>query len=227
MGKKITLALLLLLFTAVWLGWILYGDAAATLEQIRLHHAQLVAETSRNFPKMALVFFLLYFLLTSLSFPAATLFTLASGAVLGLGWGLVVSSFAGTLGASASFLLARYLLRNAVERRFPEAARRVNAGFEREGVAYLLTLRLLPVMPYFLCNLLMGLTRIPLWKYALASQLGMLPAMFVYVYAGTHLFAIRSLGDVLTLEVLVALGLLGMMPLFASRLVARLKNRGA
>ena len=173
----------------------------------------------------ATAFFIAYVLVTALSIPGATFMTLGGGAVFGLGWGLLLVSFASSLGATLAFLVSRYLLRDCVRRRFAERLSAVNRGLERDGAGYLLSLRLLPVVPFFLVNLLFGLTTFPWRRFYLCSQLGMLPATVIYVNAGTELAQIRTLGDVATPNVLIALTLLAVLPLIARRLQALFQAR--
>ncbi len=164
---------------------------------------------------------LVYVLVTGLSLPGATVLTLAGGAIFGLLWGSVLVSLASTLGASLAFLLARTLLREPVRRRFGARLAPIEAGVRRDGAAYLLSLRLVPVFPFVLVNLLMGLTPMPLWRYAVVSQLGMLPATVVYVNAGTQLAGLSSLKGILSPALLGSFALLGLLPWLARLLLDR------
>jgi len=162
-------------------------------------------------------FFLLYLAVAALSMPGAAILTLAGGAVFGLGWGLLLVSFASTLGATVSFWLARFVLRDAVQARFGQRLADINRGLAREGAVYLLSLRLIPVVPFFLINLAMGLTTLRAWTFYWVSQLGMLPATAVYVNAGTQLARIHTLGDAASPVLLGSLALLGLLPIVARR----------
>ncbi len=133
--------------------------------------------------------------MTALSLPGAALLTLLGGALFGLGWGLLIISFASTLGATLAFLLSRFLFRGPIEKRFPRQFETVNRGVEKDGAFYLFTLRLVPIFPFFMINLVMGLTRIKLTTFYWVSQLGMLPGTAVYVNAGGQLGELESLGD--------------------------------
>ena len=145
---------------------------------------------------VTLAFFGVYVAVTALSLPGATLMTLAAGAGFGLMLGTVVVSFASTLGATLAMLVARYLLQDSVQARFGRRLDEINKGIEKEGAFYLFTLRLIPLVPFFVLNLLMGLSRIKTWTYAWVSQLGMLAATVVYVNAGTQLAKIDSLQSI-------------------------------
>ncbi|MGE0084171.1 MAG: TVP38/TMEM64 family protein [Desulfococcaceae bacterium] len=133
-----------------------------------------------------------YILVTALSLPGAAMMTLAGGALFGLWVGLVLVSFASTIGATLAFLAARFLLKDYVQNRFGEKLKAVNDGIEKDGSFYLFTLRLVPLFPFFVINLVMGLTPIRTAVFYLVSQIGMLPGTFVYVNAGTHLAKIES-----------------------------------
>ncbi|MFN3389776.1 MAG: FAD-dependent oxidoreductase, partial [Allosphingosinicella sp.] len=170
-------------------------------------------------------FFLVYVAVTASSFPGAAILTLAGGAIFGLWWGLLIVSFASTIGASLAFLASRYLLRDWVEKRFGKRLAAIDRGIERDGIFYLLTLRLNPAVPFFLVNLGMGLTRTRLSTFYIVSQIGMLPGTFVYVNAGTQLARIERVGDVLSPALLGSLLLLSLFPLIAKFLVDRLRRR--
>ena len=171
------------------------------------------------------VFFAVYVAMAALSFPGAAILTLAGGAIFGLWVGLVVVSFASSLGALLAFLAARYLLADSVQSRFGKALAPVNEGVKRDGTFYLLTLRLAPVFPFFLVNLLMGLTPIGAGRFYAVSQLGMLAGTAVYVNAGTQLASIRTLSDVLSPGLWGSFVLLGLFPLLAKWVVGGLQAR--
>ena len=170
-------------------------------------------------------YFAVYVVAAALSIPGAAILTLAGGAIFGLGVGLLVVSFASSLGALLAFLASRYLLRETVQGRFGRQLAPVNEGLERDGVFYLLTLRLVPLFPFWLINLLMGLTPMPALRFYLASQLGMLAGTAVYVNAGTQLAAITSPRDVLTPALLGSFVLLGLFPLLAKAVVGVMQRR--
>lgn len=172
-----------------------------------------------------LVFFAIYVVATALSVPGAVILTLAAGAIFGFGTGLVVVSFASSVGALLAFLVARYLLRDTVQRRFGRSLARVNQGMREDGTLYLLTLRLVPLFPFWLVNLLMGLTPMTATRYYGVSQLGMLPATAVYVNAGTQLASVQSTSQVLSPQLLGSLILLGVFPLVAKAVVNALRRR--
>jgi uncharacterized membrane protein YdjX (TVP38/TMEM64 family) len=145
--------------------------------------------------------------------------TLAGGALFGLWKGTVIISFASSIGATLACLMARFVLRDWVKAGFGEKLKTIDEGFEREGTFYLFTLRLIPVFPFFLINLALGLTRMPLKTFYWVSQLGMLPGTIVYVNAGTELAKIESLSGILSPRLLISFALLGIFPLTAKKAV--------
>lgn len=169
--------------------------------------------------------FALYIVIVALSLPGATIMTLAAGALFGLGSGVLLVSFASTIGATLAFLVARYLFKAPLETRFPQRLSAINRGLEKEGAFYLLTLRLVPLFPFFLVNILLGLTRMKTRTYYWVSQLGMLPATLVYTNAGTQLAQLHSPQDILSPAILGSLILLGLFPLCTGRLLQWLRIR--
>ncbi|HVO71122.1 MAG TPA: FAD-dependent oxidoreductase, partial [Aggregatilineaceae bacterium] len=167
----------------------------------------------------------LYVAVTGLSLPGAAIMTLAAGAVFGLLWGTLIVSFASSIGATLAFLASRFLFRDVVQSRFGERLRAINAGVQREGAFYLFTLRLVPVFPFFVINLVMGLTPIKTRTFYWVSQAGMLLGTLVYVNAGTELARIHSVKEILSPSLLISFALLGIFPLIAKRIVDWLKAR--
>ncbi|MGY1511489.1 FAD-dependent oxidoreductase [Aeromonas hydrophila] len=193
-----------------------------SLPQLQARQAELAALVDRHFVSAALLFVAVYVVSTALSLPGASLLTLAGSAVFGVAWGLLLVSFASSIGATLAFLSARFLLRDWVERRFGDKLASLQAGMKKEGALYLLSLRLIPIFPFFLVNLLMGLTPIRVSTYYWVSQLGMLPGTFVYVLAGSELANLTSTGNILSPGLMVALTLLGLMPMLLKGLQRRL-----
>ena len=213
------LALAIGAFVALDLGRFLSFEA---LKASQASFAQLHAE--RPFT-VAAVYFVLYVAATALSIPGATIITLAGGAIFGLWQGLLIVSFASTLGATLAFLASRFVLRDWVEGKFGQRLADINRGVDKEGAFYLFTLRLIPVVPFFLINLLMGLTRMKALTFYWVSQLGMLAGTAVYVNAGTQLAQLESLQGILSPALLGSFVLLGVFPLIARRVVAAVQQR--
>lgn len=170
-------------------------------------------------------YFAAYVAMAALSLPGAAIFTIAGGAIFGLLTGSVVVSFASSVGATLAFLAGRFLFRDSVQRRFKDRLVRLNEGVERDGAFYLLTLRLVPVFPFFVINLAAALTPLRTWTFYWVSQLGMLPATIVYVNAGTQLAQVSSPGDILSPSLLGAFALLALLPLLARWAIGWLKAR--
>ena len=186
-----------------------------------LKEQQATIETFRaNNPLLSIAgYFLVYVLVTALSFPGAALLTLAGGAIFGLLWGTLIVSFASTIGATLAFLIARFLLRDWVAARFGQRLAAIDEGVRREGGFYLFTLRLVPVFPFFLVNLLLGLTAMKTRLFFWVSQIGMLAGTVVYVNAGTQLAKLDSLAGILSPALLGSFVLLGIFPLIARKIV--------
>ncbi|WP_407065097.1 TVP38/TMEM64 family protein [Enterobacter sp. 118C5] len=192
-----------------------------SLAGVKTHQQALLSYVDRAPLRSALIFFALYVAVSALSIPGAAALTLLGGVLFTLWEGTVLVSFASTLGATLAMLASRYLLRDWVQRRFARQMATVNAGMARDGAGYLFALRLMPLFPFFLVNLLMGLTRITVRRYWWVSQLAMLPATVIFLNAGRELGKVTSLRDILSPGVVFAFTLLGLLPLVTRRLFSR------
>lgn len=196
-----------------------------TLDNLKAQQSVLEDWRAANPWRSALVFFVVYVLVTALSLPGAAIMTLAVGAIFGLLIGTVLVSFASTLGATLAFLIARFLLRDGVQARFADKLGAINQGIEKDGAFYLFGLRLVPLFPFFVINLAMGLTNLRTFTFAWVSQLGMLLGTIVYVNAGTQLGKLESLSGILSPELIFSFVLLGVFPLIARKILAGIKAR--
>lgn len=196
-----------------------------TLEAIKAQQAQFQQWWEASPWTVAGGFLLIYVVMAALSLPGAALLTLLGGALFGFWTGLLLVSFASTIGATLAAALARTLFQDSLERRFSQQLVRINAGVEREGAFYLFTLRLIPIFPFFVINLVMGLTRMRLRTFYWVSQLGMLPGTAVFVNAGRELGSLSSLSGILSPTLLLSFALIGIFPWLARALVALLKRR--
>jgi uncharacterized membrane protein YdjX (TVP38/TMEM64 family) len=167
----------------------------------------------------------IYIAVTALSLPGAAVLTLAGGALFGLATGTVVVSFASTVGATLACLVSRFLLRESVQKKFGDRLATINKGVEEEGAFYLFSLRLVPVFPFFMINLLMGLTRMKLFTFFWVSQLGMLPGTLVFVNAGKELAKIDSLSGIMSPGLLGSFVVLGLFPITVKKLLSLYKQR--
>ncbi len=216
-------ALFLVIATLVALFFIFDLGAYLTFDQLKEQQASLQNWREANPTLSVGVFFAIYVMVTALSLPGAAVMTLAVGAVFGLFWGVVLVSFASTLGATLAFLIARFLLRDWVQHRFGDRLQALNDGIEKDGSFYLFTLRLVPLFPFFVINLLMGLTPIRTTTYAWVSQVGMLAGTVVFVNAGTQLAALESPAGILSPTLIGSFILLGIFPLIAKKMVNRIQ----
>lgn len=196
-----------------------------TLDALKASQAQFAAQYAATPFLVMGAYFVIYVVVTALSLPGAVVMTLAGGALFGLATGTLLVSFASSVGATLAFLAARFVLREPVQRRFGGRLAAINAGVEKDGAFYLFTLRLVPLFPFFVINLLMGLTPIRTWTFYWVSQLGMLAGTLVYVNAGTQLARIDSLSGILSPGLLVSFALLGVFPLIAKKIVSMIQAR--
>lgn len=221
--KKIILLGIILALVA---GFFIFDlDQLLTLEGLKKGLGEFESLRSQQPALVGGVFLLVYVLVTALSLPGAAVMTLAAGALFGLLWGTIIVSFASSIGATLAFLVARYLLQDAVQNRFGDRLKSINEGIRKDGAFYLFTLRLVPVFPFFLINLLMGLTPIRAITFYWVSQVGMLAGTLVYVNAGTQLAQLQSLSGILSPSLLLSFALLGVFPLLAKKVLSIIKRK--
>jgi len=198
-----------------------------TLEFIKAQQEQVETLYAENRLATLLIFFIVYVLVTGASLPGAAVMSLAAGAIFGLLTGVILISFASTIGASIAFMISRYLFRDTVEARFGSSLKSINAGIARDGAFYLFALRLVPAFPFFVINLVMGLTKIKLTTFYWVSQLGMFAGTIVYINAGTQLARINSASEIFSPGIIVSFVLLALLPFAGRKLVTIIKNRKA
>ena len=220
--RKAILALLVAAAIALFFGMGL--DQYLTLGALKESQGKFAAMLEQSPWQVTFFSFVLYVVVVALSLPGATIMGLAAGALFGLWYGTLLVSFASTIGATLAFLTSRYLLRDFVQHRFGGKLKAINEGMAKDGALYLFMLRLVPAFPFFLINLLMGLTQIHTRTFYWVSQLGMLAGTLVYVNAGTQLARINSLSDIISPEMLLSFVLLGVFPLIAKRIVQAIQN---
>ncbi len=215
---KISIAMVVVLA----LGAFFYLDLGKflSLTALKENRDSLLAFTDANFPAAVTIFIGTYILVTGLSLPGAVILTLAGGFVFGAGWAILFINLGATTGATLAFLTARYVLRDAVEQKFGARLGPFQEGFAKNAFSYLLTLRLIPLFPFFVVNLVSGLTRVNVGTYILATAIGIIPGSFVYAYAGRQLGTINSLKEIASPNVIgafVLLGLLALIPVVYKR----------
>ena len=225
MIKMPRLLLILLIITLISIWFIFDLGQFLTLDYFKGQQASIEAWKSENPLTAAALYAATYITVAALSLPGAAILTLVGGAIFGLLWGTVIVSFASTIGATLAFFVSRFLLQNWVQQRFGNKLKTINEGIKKEGAFYLFTLRLVPLFPFFIINLLMGLTPIRAVTFYWVSQVGMLAATLVYVNAGTQLAQIESLQGVLSPELLFSFILLGLFPLLAKKILTQIKQK--
>lgn len=223
MNKRIGLGLGIVLLVALF--FMLDVQRFLSLEAMQRSLGALQQAYAEHRVLMVGGFFLCYVLMAAFSLPGAVVMGLAGGAVFGFWVATIAVSFASSVGATLAFLLSRYLFRDVVQRRFGDSLAAMNEGVAREGAWYLFTLRLIPVFPFFIINLLMGLTPMPVRTFYWVSQLGMLGGTMVFVNAGKELGRLESLSGILSPSILVAFALLGLFPLTVKKLVGWMQAR--
>ena len=225
MKKKLVLvgivAVIIILFFIFDIGQYL------TLDYIKAQQHQVEILYAENQFATLAIFFIIYVVVTGASLPGAAVMSLAAGAIFGLLTGVILISFASTIGASIAFMISRYLFRDTVETRFGNSLKSINAGIQRDGAFYLFALRLVPAFPFFVINLVMGLTSIRLVTFYWVSQVGMFAGTIVYINAGTQLGQIDSAAGIFSPGIIVSFVLLALLPFAGRRLITVLKNRKA
>lgn len=216
--------LLLVITSAIAAFFYCNGQQYLTLEMLKSQHTNIIAFRDNNQILAIVVYGLIYIAVTGLSLPGATILTLAGGAIFGLFWGTLIVSFASTIGATLAFLAARFLFKDSIQSRFGDYLQTINEGIEQEGAFYLFTLRLVPLFPFFVINLLMGLTALKTRTFYWVSQVGMLAGTLVYVNAGTQLAKLDSLAGILSPLVVGSFVLLGVFPLLAKKLIELMRE---
>ncbi|SJM91942.1 Dihydrolipoyl dehydrogenase (fragment) [Crenothrix polyspora] len=218
------LPLLLVIAAAIGTFFIFDLQNFLTLENLKVQQYSITTYRTGHPVMATALYMLIYIAATSLSLPGATLLTLAGGAIFGLLWGTVIVSFASSLGATLAFLAARFLFRDSVKAKFGDRLQVIDTGIEREGAFYLFTLRLVPLFPFFMINLVMGLTSLKTLTFYWVSQLGMLAGTLVYVNAGTQLAKIESLSGILSPALVGSFALLGLFPLLVKKAMLAYEN---
>lgn len=224
MGKAMTWmirAVLLVVVVGAVIAFFLSGaQHQFTLANFHHYRAALDAWQAEHPWELGLGYFAAFVVVVALSLPAMTLMTLAAGAIFGVVEGSVIVSFGSAIGATLAMLAARFVFKDAVRKRFAHRLQRVDAGIEREGAFYLLSMRLVPVFPFFMVNILMGLTHIRVFTFYWVSQLGMLAGTVVYVNAGRRIASATTLKGLISLQLIVSLALLALLP-WASRWIIK------
>ncbi len=195
-----------------------------TLDYIKSQQESLNAFYQQNTLTTLITFFAIYVVVTAASLPGAAVMTLAAGAIFGLFTGVILVSFASTIGATCAFIVSRYVLRDTIQQKFPDKLKTINQGIDKDGGFYLFALRLVPAFPFFVINLVMGLTSLKTWTFFWVSQLGMFAGTIVYVNAGTQLAQIDSLSGIASPEIIVSFALLALLPFIGRKIIDIIKR---
>lgn len=222
MKKKIGITAIILVIIGMY-HYFGLGDYV-TFENLKSKQEIFINFTQENFILAILAYSLVYIITVAFGFPGAAILTLAGGAIFGLVAGTILVSFASTIGASLNFLISRYLLRDSIQNKFSDKLKDINKGIKEDGAFYLFTLRMVPVFPFFLINLLMGLTSVSLLTFFFVSQIGMLAGTIVYVNAGTQIASIQSLKDIFSFPLMLSFVLLGFLPVIAKSIINYIKR---
>lgn len=198
-----------------------------TLDYIKSQQSELHDYYQQNTIKTIVGFFIIYVVVTGASLPGAAIMTLAGGAIFGLLTGVIIISFASSIGATLAFLVSRFVLRDSIEKKFGDNLKTINTGIQKDGAFYLFALRLVPAFPFFVINLVMGLTHLKTRTFYWVSQLGMLAGTIVYVNAGTQLAQIETLSGILSLPLILSFVLLAILPFIGRKIVAVINQRKA
>lgn len=219
------IVLLLVIASAIAAFFYFNGQQYLTLEMLKARQTSIATFRDNHALLAIAVYGLIYIAVTGLSLPGAAILTLAGGAIFGLFWGTVIVSFASTIGATLAFLAARFLFKDSIQAKFGDRLQAINDGMAQEGAFYLFTLRLVPLFPFFVINLLMGLTTIKVRTFYWVSQVGMLAGTLVYVNAGTQLGKLDSLSGILSPPLVGSFVLLGVFPLLAKKAINFIQQR--
>lgn len=211
--------ILSVLLITLFLIWLFDLSAIFQLENLKFHLDELKTLITNNFWLSSFIYFGAYVAMAALSVPGALVLTVAGGALYGIFWGFVLVSFASTLGASLAFLSARFIFQEWFEKKFPAVMSKVHEGIKKEGLFYLFALRLVPIFPFFLVNIALGLSKMPLKNFFFVSQLGMMPGTLAYINAGLQISQLTSLSDVLSFKLLSSFLVLALVPWFGQFLI--------
>jgi uncharacterized membrane protein YdjX (TVP38/TMEM64 family) len=226
MNQRIVKIALLVLVAALVAGFFVFDlGQYFNLEFVKAQRDAYHAYYQQNPAITIAAYAAVYIAVTALSLPGAAIMTLLGGALFGVVAGTIIVSFCSTIGATLAFLVARFLLRDSIQAKFGDRLETINNGIAREGMFYLFTMRLIPVIPFFVINLVMGLTPIRTVQFFFVSQLGMFPGTIVYVNAGTQLAQIDSLAGILSPALLLSFVLLGLFPLIAKKAIELINRK--
>ena len=214
----------LVFFLIIITGYLIDLDKVLSFSMIKNTYQDIQTLVNKNYTFYFLIFFILYVIVTAFALPISLLKTLLAGALFGFWPGLILVSFASSIGSTFCFLFSRYALRNYTQVKFGKYLEKVNKGVEQDGWLYLLFLRLSPIFPFFIINLVFGLTKMRAVEFYLVSQVGMFVGTVIFVNAGVQIGNLNSIEEILTLKVIMSLTLIGIFPLLIKFIYRKLKN---
>ena len=214
----------LVFFLIIIIGYLIDLDKVLSFSMIKNTYQDIQTLVNKNYTIYFLIFFILYVIVTAFALPISLLKTLLAGALFGFWPGLILVSFASSIGSTFCFLFSRYALRNYTQVKFGKYLEKVNKGVEQDGWLYLLFLRLSPIFPFFIINLVFGLTKMRALEFYLVSQVGMFIGTAIFVNAGVQIGNLNSIEEILTLKVIMSLTLIGIFPLLIKFIYKKLKK---
>jgi uncharacterized membrane protein YdjX (TVP38/TMEM64 family) len=214
----------LVFFLIIITGYLIDLDKVLSFSMIKNTYQDIQTLVNKNYTFYFLIFFILYVIVTAFALPISLLKTLLAGALFGFWPGLILVSFASSIGSTFCFLFSRYALRNYTQAKFGKYLEKVNKGVEQDGWLYLLFLRLSPIFPFFIINLVFGLTKMRAFEFYLVSQVGMFVGTAIFVNAGVQIGNLNSIEEILTLKVIMSLTLIGIFPLLIKFIYKKLKK---
>ena len=223
--KLYKISLFLILISVVIIFYIFDMDQLLTLENIRVQQELLLNYYDQNKLLVHVTYLFIYIITTTFSLPVALALTLIGGALFGFFYGLVLVSFGSSIGATFAFLIARFIGHDLVKQKYNAQLSKFYIGFEKEGAFYLFALRMVPLFPFFIINIITALMPIKTWTFYWVSQLGMLPATTLYVFAGTQLSEMKSLSDIMSPRLILTFILIGLFPILIKKLIKLLKRK--
>ena len=225
MNKNFLKIFIVSIFLISFLSVLLFDlDQLLSFENIKKNQNSLQNLINENYYFYYMVFFIIYIVVTTFALPFAAIKTIIAGALFGLIPGVLLTSFASSIGSTLCFLMSRFVLRNYVENKYRKYVEKVNSGINKDGVFYLFFLRLSPIFPFFIINLIFGLTKMKATTFYIISQIGMLIGTIVFVNAGVQLAKINSIDDILSFEIIISFMLIGLVPFIIKKIIERLKK---
>ncbi len=225
MNKKFFKILIILIFIISFLSVLIFDlDQLLSFENIKKSQNNLQSLINKNYFFYYVIFFIVYIFITTFALPFAAIKTIIAGALFGLIPGVLLTSFASSVGSTLCFLMSRFVLRNYVENKYRKYLEKVNSGIIKDGIFYLFFLRLSPIFPFFIINLIFGLTKMKATTFYIVSQIGMLIGTVVFVNAGVQLAKINSINDILSFEIIISFMLIGLVPFIIKKIVEKIKK---